>query len=284
MAEPLIEVDGLTVRFPTADGGWSTVVDGVRFAAGYERLAIVGESGSGKSLTARAILGLVPAPGQVTAERLHLAGRDLRNLTPSAWERVRGAEIGLVLQDPRFALNPLHRVGRQVEEALVLHTSLGRAERRERALDMLDAVGLERPRDVYHLFPGQLSGGMGQRVMIAAMLVARPKLLIADEPTSALDENLRRQILQLIADLAERHHMGLILISHDLQQVADFADEVIVMFRGRIVDRRGARDLAHSSNPYTAMLWNCRPSAATYGTRLPTLAAAEREALDDRGA
>ncbi len=276
MAEALLDVDGLTVRF-----GGARVVEDVSFSAGYERLAIVGESGSGKSLTARAILGLVPAPGQVSCRRMSLAGRDLSTLTPSAWAGVRGAEIGLVLQDPRFALNPSHRVGRQVEEALVLHTKLSRAERRERALDMLAAVGLERPREVYDLFPGQLSGGMGQRVMIAAMLVARPKLLIADEPTSALDEDLRRQILALIAELAEKHRMGLILISHDLQQVADFADRVLVMYRGRIVDRRPARELAGSDNPYTAMLWNCRPSAATRGTRLPVLSAAEREALDE---
>ena len=279
MAEPLLAVDGLTVRF-----GGSSVVEDVSFSVGYERLAIVGESGSGKSLTARSILGLVPPPGQVSARRLSLAGRDLRSLTPSEWAGVRGAEIGLVLQDPRFALNPSHRVGRQVEEALVLHTGLSRLERRERALDMLSAVGLERPREVYDLFPGELSGGMGQRVMIAAMLVARPKLLIADEPTSALDEDLRRQILCLIAELAEKHRMGLILISHDLQQVADFADQVIVMYRGRIVDRRPARELAESGNPYTSMLWNCRPSAASYGTRLPVLNAAEREALDDLGA
>jgi len=279
MAEPLLAVDGLTVRF-----GGSSVVEDVSFSVGYERLAIVGESGSGKSLTARSILGLVPPPGQVSARRLSLAGRDLRSLTPSEWAGVRGAEIGLVLQDPRFALNPSHRVGRQVEEALVLHTGLSRLERRERALDMLAAVGLERPREVYNLFPGELSGGMGQRVMIAAMLVARPKLLIADEPTSALDEDLRRQILCLIAELAEKHRMGLILISHDLQQVADFADQVIVMYRGRIVDRRPARELAESDNPYTSMLWNCRPSAASYGTRLPVLNAAEREALDELGA
>jgi peptide/nickel transport system ATP-binding protein len=283
MAETVLDIDGLTVRFPKPDG-WSRVVEDVSFSVGYERLAIVGESGSGKSLTARAILGLVPAPGQVSARRMSLGGRDLSRLTPSAWAGVRGAEIGLVLQDPRFALNPAHRVGRQVEEALVLHTKLSRAERRERALDMLAAVGLERPREVYDLFPGQLSGGMGQRVMIAAMLVARPKLLIADEPTSALDEALRRQILALIAELAERHRMGLILISHDSQQVADFADRVIVMYRGRIVDRRPARDLPAAENPYTAMLWNCRPSAASYGTRLPTLSVAEREALDELGA
>ena len=284
MVEPILDVAGLTVRFPKPDGGWSRVVDDISFAVGQGRLAIVGESGSGKSLTARAILGLVPAPGLVSSQRLSLSGRDLRNLDPSAWAGVRGAEIGLVLQDPRFALNPAHRVGRQVEEALVLHSRLGRAERRERALDMLDAVGLERPREVYDLYPGQLSGGMGQRVMIAAMLVARPKLLIADEPTSALDEALRSQILALIAELAEKHRMGLVLISHDLQQVADFADDVIVMYRGRIVDRQPARDLARSSNPYTAMLWNCRPSAASHGTHLPTLTAAEREVLNDFGA
>ncbi len=279
MSDALLDVDSLTIQFATADGGSATVVDGVSFSVGREKVAIVGESGSGKSLTARALLGLVPSGGRVEVARLALAGRDLSRLTPRQWAEVRGAEIGLVLQDPRFSLNPLIPVGRQVEEALVLHTRLSRAERRERTVDMLAAVGLERPREVCALFPGELSGGMGQRVMIAAMLVARPKLLIADEPTSALDESLRRQILDLLAHLAEEHRMGLLLISHDLQQVADFADRVLVMYRGRIVDRRAASELAHSPHRYTSTLWSCRPSAATYRTRLPTLTDSDREVI-----
>jgi peptide/nickel transport system ATP-binding protein len=278
MAEPILDVANLAIDFPLPDGSRLRVVDGVSFTVGLERVALVGESGSGKSLTARSVLGLVPAPGKVSADRMRLAGTDLLSLPPRAWNAVRGSEVGLVLQDPRFALNPLQTVGVQVEEALVLHTRLSRAERRDRALAMLEAVGLENPRRIYKLYASELSGGMGQRVMIAAMLIGRPKLLIADEPTSALDESLRRQILDLLARLAEDHKMALMLISHDLQQVVDFADRVLVLYRGRLVDAQKASDLAQSTNLYTRTLWNCRPSAATFGTRLPTLQRAEIEA------
>ncbi len=220
----------------------------------------------------------MPPPGKVHADRLTLAGADLLSLSERGWNRLRGSGIGLVLQDPRFALNPLHTVGRQVEEALVLHDHLSRAERRDRALAMLESVGLENPREVYRLYPGELSGGMGQRVMIATMLIGRPKLLVADEPTSALDEGLRRQILELLAGLVVEQRMGLLLISHDLQQVADFTDRVLVLYRGRIVDEQPAVELSRSTHPYTRTLWSCRPSPATYGTRLPTLHREEIEA------
>jgi peptide/nickel transport system ATP-binding protein len=190
---------------------------------------------------------------------------------------LRGARAGLVLQDPRFALNPVQTIGRQVEEPLLLHSRLGKAERRSRALDMLAAVGLDNPAEVYRLYPGELSGGMGQRVMIAAMLIGGPMLLVADEPTSALDQELRDQVLELLTRLVQERGMGLLLISHDLQQVARFADRALVMYRGRIVDEQPAASLSRSDHPYTRTLWECRPSAATYGTRLPTL---RREALE----
>jgi len=278
MAEPLLEATGLTVSFPTAAGGKVDVVKGISFAVGAERVALVGESGSGKTMTARALMGLVPPPGRASADRLRLDGADIRSLTPPGWNAIRGARIGLVLQDPRFALNPLHRVGRQIEEPLRLHSRLSRAERRERSLAMIAAVGLDNPREVHRLYPGELSGGMGQRVMIAIMLVCGPRLLIADEPTSALDHDLRDQILALLTGLVEKQQMGLLLISHDLQQVARFADRVLVMYRGRIVDERPAADLPYSTHPYTRTLWTCRPSPMTYGTRLPTLVRANLEA------
>jgi peptide/nickel transport system ATP-binding protein len=278
MADALVDAANLTVSFPRADGTWFDAVKGIDLAVGAERVALVGESGSGKTMTARAIMGLVPAPGRVTADRLRLGDTDLMGLAPRQWARLRGARVGLVLQDPRFALNPLHTVGWQMEEPLRLHARLSRSERRERALAMLEAVGLDDPRAVSHLYPGELSGGMGQRVMIAIMLVAGPKLLIADEPTSALDEALRRQILDLLARLVAEQHMGLVLISHDLQQVADFTDRALVMYRGRIVDAQRSSELARSPHPYTRTLWTCRPSAATYGTRLPTLDRAAIEA------
>lgn len=277
MAEPILEVADLSVAFPTGAGGMAEVVKQISFTVGAERVALVGESGSGKTMTARAVMGLVPSPGEVSAETLRLDGTDLLSLGAKGWNDVRGARVGLVLQDPRFALNPLHRVGRQVEEPLLLHAHLSRAERREQALAMLASVGLENPREICRLYPGELSGGMGQRVMIAMMLVARPKLLIADEPTSALDQALRDQILALLAKLVDEHGLGLLLISHDLQQVVRFADRVLVMYRGRIVDGQPAAGLARSHHPYTRTLWECRPSPATYGTRLPTLRREEIE-------
>jgi peptide/nickel transport system ATP-binding protein len=276
MADPILDVAELTIGFP-AGIGLINVVRGISFAVGAERVALVGESGSGKTMTARAVMGLVPAPGEVRARRLNLLGEDLLGLAPRRWNELRGASIGLVLQDPRFALNPVQTVGRQVEEPLLLHDRLGRAERRERALAILAAVGLDNPAEVYRLYPGELSGGMGQRVMIAAMLIGGPKLLVADEPTSALDKALRDQVLDLLARLVEERGMGLLLISHDLQQVGRFADRALVMYRGRIVDEQPAAALSRSLHPYTRTLWECRPSAATFGSRLPTL---DRAALE----
>ena len=253
------------------------MVKGISFAIGTERVALVGESGSGKTMTARAVMGLVPAPGRVRATRLELLGNNLLTLDASGWNRLRGASIGLVLQDPRFALNPVQRVGWQVEEPLRLHARLSRAERRDQALAMLAAVGLDNPAEVHRLYPGELSGGMGQRVMIAAMLIAGPRLLVADEPTSALDQELRDQVLDLLTRLVAERGMGLLLISHDLQQVARFADRALVMYRGRIVDEQPAASLARSDHPYTRTLWACRPSPRTYGTRLPVLRREELE-------
>uniref|UniRef100_UPI0010FACC1C ATP-binding cassette domain-containing protein n=1 Tax=Pseudomonas viridiflava TaxID=33069 RepID=UPI0010FACC1C len=175
------------------------------------------------------------------------------------------------LQDPRYSLNPVLKIGTQVEEALVLHTRLGRRERREKVLDMLDAVGLPDPASLYHSYLHELSGGMGQRVMLAAMLINDPRLLIADEPTSALDSGLRDQMLELILRLVRQRGMALLLISHDLPLVARYCDRALVMYRGRIIDRCRATEQATSSKPYTRTLWSCQPSAQTYGQALPTL-------------
>ncbi|MBF9233923.1 ABC transporter ATP-binding protein [Microvirga alba] len=272
MTEPFLEVRDLNVRFRDESGFASVpALDDISFVVGAERVALVGESGSGKSTAARAVMGLLPPSAKVAAKNLRFGPADLLSLDHAGWNALRGSGMGFVLQDPRFSLNPSRRIGWQVEEALRLHTRLTRKERRERALDMLSAVGLPSPLRIYESFPGELSGGMGQRVMIAAMMINRPKLLIADEPTSALDRDLRDQILDLMGRLTAEQGAGLLLISHDLQQVTRFADRVLVLYRGKIVDERRGHELSHSDHPYTRTLWAARPSAATYGTRLPVL-------------
>jgi peptide/nickel transport system ATP-binding protein len=268
MAEPLLSIDGLSIAFPSPTGP-IRVVDDISFSVGREVVALVGESGSGKSMTGRAVMGLLPRSAQVQARNLRFDGRDLTSLPPSGWNALRGNDIGLILQDPKYSLNPAQKIGRQVEEALLLHTRLSASERRERAFGMLVRVGLPDPQRVYASYPVALSGGMGQRVMIAAMIVNQPKLLIADEPTSALDRALQDQILTLLRSLATEFGMGLLLISHDLRQVSRYADRVVVMRRGRIEEEMAAGDLAHARSVYTRALWAAQPSAATYGTQLP---------------
>lgn len=269
--ETLLDIRGLRVGFPGPDGQRIDVVKGIDFTLGTEKVALVGESGSGKSLTARALLGLIPRPAQITAAHMRLGGTDLLGLNEKQWQTLRGTQLSLVLQDPKYSLNPVLKVGTQVEEVLVLHTRLGRRERREKVLEMLDAVGLPDPASLYDRYPHELSGGMGQRVMLASMLINDPQVLIADEPTSALDSNLRDQMLDLIMGLVEERGMGLLLISHDLPLVARYCDRVLVMYRGNIVDRCQASELATASHPYTRTLWNCQPSALSYGHPLPVL-------------
>jgi peptide/nickel transport system ATP-binding protein len=270
MTDHILNIENLSIAFPS-DAGPVQVVKSVSLTVGREIVALVGESGSGKSMTGRAIMGLLPRRAEVAAETLAFDGQDLRTLNASGWNRLRGSGMSLILQDPKYSLNPAHLVGRQVEEALLLHTRLSASERRERALDMLDKVGLTDPKRVYASHPAALSGGMGQRVMIATMLINRPKLIIADEPTSALDRGLQDQILTLLRALTEEFGMSLLLISHDLQQVSRYADRVLVMRRGEIVERLPAAELSNAQSPYTRGLWAARPSARTYSTRLPVL-------------
>lgn len=270
MTKPLLKIEDLTVSFPS-DTGPVPVVKSISFDIGREIVALVGESGSGKSVTGRTIMGLLPRRAIVSAKDILFDGQDLQKMTASGWNRIRGSGMGLILQDPKFSLNPAHRVGRQVEEALLLHTRLSPAQRRERALQMLGKVGLSDAERVYASYPAALSGGMGQRAMIAAMLINQPKLIIADEPTSALDRQLQDQILTLLRSLTSEFGVSLLLISHDLQQVSRYADRVLVMRKGEIVDRLPASALANAQSAYTRGLWAARPSAATYGTRLPTV-------------
>jgi len=273
---PLLVVEGLSVHLARA-AGRGPLVEDLSLEVDVERVALVGESGSGKSLTARALLGLLPPGLRSEARRLEFAGRDLRACSPRDWAALRGASLALVLQDPRHALNPVLSVGQQLDEILRLHGRLPRARRRERIAEMLEAVGLPPSARLLAAYPHQLSGGMGQRAMIAMMLINGPRLLIADEPTSALDAELREQVLELITTLVATRRMGLLLISHDLQSVARHCERVLIMYRGRIVDRCAAAELARATHPYTQTLWSCRPSGSTYGKPLPTL---DRDAID----
>lgn len=280
MAELLI--DDLSVTYPSPDGPLP-VVRSLSLTMGAERIGIVGESGSGKSMTARAILGLVRRPGVVRAKALRYDGLDLLSQDAAGWRSIRGRRIAMVLQDPKFSLNPVARVGTQIAEAALLHGVFPRAQARERVLEMLNTVGVSSPERVYQAYPHELSGGIGQRVMIAAMMIASPSLLIADEPTSALDVMVRQQVLELMDGEIRKRGMGLLMISHDLNMVAQFCDRVLVMYRGQVVETCAARDLYRSTHPYTRGLLHCLPTGRTAGRPLLAMdRAAIEEALHGR--
>ena len=267
---PLLEVEDLRVAFDTRRGRVEAV-RGISFAVGRERVGIVGESGSGKSMTGRAILRLVRPPGHAEARRLAFEGTDLQALSERGMRRVRGRRIAMVMQDPKFALNPVMRVGRQLAETLAVHGRIGRAEARRRSLAALEAVRIRDPERVLGSYPHELSGGMGQRVMIAIMLIAEPALLIADEPTSALDVTVQLEVLRILDDLVRDRGMGLLFISHDLRLVSTFCDRVLVMYAGRIVEEIEAARLAQARHPYTRGLLNCLPRVGGGKAPLPVL-------------
>lgn len=267
---PELIVENLQISFPAWEGR-TTVVDGVSFRMDTERLGIVGESGSGKSLTARSIMGLVRAPGRVSADRMSFDGIDLTRLDARGWRAVRGRRIGMILQDPKYSLNPVQRVRDQIVEAALLHGSGSRAQAQERVLRLLGEVGVEDPLRVAGCYPHQLSGGLGQRVMIVAMLINSPDLLIADEPTSALDVMVRGQVLQLMDREIQRRGMGLILISHDLNTVARYCDRVLIMYQGKVVETCQADRLFEATHPYTRGMLACLPSVHTRGSRLAVM-------------
>ncbi|PCK82577.1 ABC transporter ATP-binding protein [Rhizobium sophoriradicis] len=266
----LLTVDTLKVSYPTRTG-LIEAVRGVSFTLGKERLGIVGESGSGKSQTGRAIMGLTPKHGIVTADRLDFSGIDLLKASAGQRRRLRGKRIAMILQDPKYSLDPVMTIGRQICETLRTHEKVGKAEARERALAMLEAVQIRDPKRVFDLHPHEVSGGMGQRAMIAMMLIAGPELLIADEPTSALDVTVQLDVLRIMDRLVSERGMGLIFISHDLRLVSSFCDRVIVMYAGKIVEELAAADLRHAQHPYTQGLLNCMPEIGASRHPLPVL-------------
>ena len=270
MTAPLLDVEDLRVRFHLRTGTVEAV-RGVSFQLGRERLGIVGESGSGKSQTGRAILGLTPPPGEVGAKRLAFDGIDLLTASRRTLRTLRGGRISMVMQDPKYSLNPVMTIGEQIIEAYRAHAKAGRAEARDRALAMLEAVKMRDPARVFSLYPHEVSGGMGQRAMIAMMLVTDPDLLIADEPTSALDVTVSMEVLRILDELVSERGMGLILISHDLKLVSSFCNRVLVMYAGRVVEELEAKNLRDAKHPYTQGLMRCLPTLADDVRPLPTL-------------
>ncbi len=270
---PLLDIDALSVTFSTRK---ETVraVRGVSFAMGREKLGIVGESGSGKSVTCRAILKLIRPPGRVKARKLTFEGIDLLAASPRQLRHIRGGRISMVMQDPKYSLNPVMTVGRQIAEAYEIHDQAGASEAKRRSLDMLEAVRIRNPEQVFGAYPHEVSGGMGQRIMIAMMLASNPDLLIADEPTSALDVTIRLQLLAILDDLVTQRGMGLIFISHDLNLVASFCDRVIIMYGGRIMEVCRASELSNARHPYTRGLLGCLPKI---DHRRETLAVLKRD-------
>ncbi len=259
MSQTLLTIEDLNVSYP-GRSGVTRAVRHASFTLGRERLGIVGESGSGKSTTGRAILGLIPKPGIVAAKTLDFGGQNLLANTEADWQRLRGKRMSMVMQDPKYSLNPVKTVGHQIGETCRLHLGSSRKDAKRRALAMLDAVKIRDPDTVYHLYPHQLSGGMGQRAMIAMMLVAEPDLLIADEPTSALDVTVQNEVLRILDDLVADRGMGLIFISHNLTVVSSFCDRVLIMYGGKIVEQCDAKDLKNAKHPYTRALIAAAPS------------------------
>jgi oligopeptide/dipeptide ABC transporter ATP-binding protein len=271
---PLLEVRGLTTEFGGAHAAAGAVraADGVSFDIGRgEILALAGESGSGKSVTALSILRLVPPPGRIVSGSVRFEGRDLLTLDEEELRRVRGARIGFVFQEPMTALNPAFTVGGQIAEALEVHGLARGAAARARAVELLDAVRIPDPARRAGDFPHQLSGGMRQRVLIAAAMACRPPLVIADEPTTALDATIQADILDLLLAMRQESGLSLLLITHDLGVVARVADRVAVMYAGRIVETGPARGaLASPGHPYTRGLLASLPGHRP-GTRLDAI-------------
>jgi peptide/nickel transport system ATP-binding protein len=270
MAEPLLSVRNLNVAFGHGQVPVRAVRD-VSFDIGREKVAIVGESGSGKSTVGRSLLKLHPRSARVSADRLQFQEVDIMAASEKAMLDVRGKRISMILQDPKYSLNPVMSVGDQIAEAYRVHHKSSRADARDRAMEMLKAVRIRNPEHVYDQYPHQISGGMGQRVMIAAMLIPEPQMIIADEPTSALDVTIRLQVLAILDDLVAARGLGLVFITHDLNLVRSFCDRVLIMYAGRVVESLAAADLDNAQHPYTKGLLASLPVLGNRRDRLPVL-------------
>lgn len=254
MTGTALEIRNLSVSYGS---GLVRAVDGIDLSLHGGKLGLVGESGSGKSTVGRAIMRLLPPAARLTADSLQYNGQDLLRASEREMRRLRGGSMALIMQDPRYSLNPVLTVGRQVAETAILHAGLGKTAAREAARAMLDRVRIRDVDRVMESYPHQISGGMGQRVMIAAMLLAKPRLVIADEPTSALDVSVRGEVLDLLDALVSENGSSLILVSHDIRMVAAFCDRLAVMYRGRVVEQ--LHRLGDATHPYTQGLIGAMP-------------------------
>jgi len=266
----LLDIKDLSVTFFTRKQV-TQAVRKISFSMGREKLGIVGESGSGKSVTGRSILGLIRPPGKVEARRLAFDNTNLLTANQTTWKKIRGRRIATVMQDPKYSLNPVMTVGRQIKEAYGIHHRVNRRRVRQKVLEMLRAVRIRDPERVYKAYPHEVSGGMGQRIMLAMMLIPDPDLLIADELTSALDVTVQLQLLAILDDLVTERGMGLIFISHDLELVSSFCDRVVIMYAGKIMEVCDAKNLDQATHPYTQGLLNCLPRIDKKQPCLPVL-------------
>ena len=268
--KPILSVKNMSVQFPSLSGVVSAVRN-ISFDVAREKVGIIGESGSGKSTMGRAIMRLQPATARVVADEMRFEDVDLLTVSEAEMRSIRGSRISMILQDPKYSLNPVMTVGEQIAETVILHERLGRKAARDRTLAMLERVNIRDPQRVFNLYPHEVSGGMGQRIMISMMLISSPSLIIADEPTSALDVTVRQQVLSILDDLISERNIGLIFISHDLNLVKSFCDRVIIMYAGRIVETIEASKLDQATHPYTRGLLEALPSLDHPRDRLEVL-------------
>ena len=269
MSKPLLEVKNLRIEFPNRRG-LLTAVDDVSFSiAPGEVLGVVGESGAGKSLTGAAIIGLLEPPGRIAGGEILLDGKRIDNLPYEAMRKIRGRQIGAIFQDPLTSLNPLYTVGRQLVETITTHLDLSEAVAKDRAVKLLEEVGIPAARERVDHYPHQFSGGMRQRVVIALALAAEPKVIIADEPTTALDVSIQAQIITLLKGLCRDHGTAVMLVTHDMGVIAETADRVAVMYAGRIVEIGPVSDVIHRpQHPYTVGLMGSIPEFESDRERL----------------
>lgn len=269
---PLLEIENLTVSFQTA-GGQFTAVDRVSLhIEPGEIVSVVGESGSGKSVAMLALMGLLPWTATVTADRLAFDNQDLQTIAKPDLRKIIGSKMAMIFQEPMTSLNPCFTVGFQLTESLKIHLGMNRAQRKKRAIELLDLVGIPEPQKRLSAFPHQLSGGMNQRVMIAMAISCDPQLLIADEPTTALDVTIQAQILDLLLKLQKEKGMSLVLITHDMGVVAETAERVVVQYAGQQVEKQPVKGLfSNPHHPYTQALLNSLPERSESKT-LPSIA------------